>query len=158
MAASPAKRAPARKGPTPPRSNVAAMAPKGTKTYKFATLTREAKIRMDARVAERPDIAPFVLDDVQPPIVITAPDTLERLLVAAETMGAVERGDMSALMPLLRAMCGDAFSRVWYLVREDKGPDRMIAIANALGEHFAEVLAPLLEAGELPGGSEDSGD
>jgi hypothetical protein len=155
MAATPAKRTSTRK---PTQTNVAALAPKGTKTYKFSTLTRDAKAKMDARAAERPEVPPFVIDDVSPPIVVTAPDTLERMLVAAEGMGVVMRGDMSAVMPLLRALCGDAFERVWWLVREDKGPDRILAVVMAIAKHFEEVLAPLMEANELPGGSEDSGD
>jgi hypothetical protein len=134
--------------------NVAA----GTKTYKFATLTAEAKAKMDERTRNNPVMPPFVIDDVDPPIVITAPDNLERILVAAEGFSAVERGDMGAVMPVMRAICGDAFPRVWWLVREDKGVDRAMALLNALAKHFEEVLAPYQEAAELPGGSSGSSD
>jgi hypothetical protein len=150
--------------PTPKRESVGATVtpavPRGTKTYKFATITAEAKARMDERAAERAKhpIPPFVMDDVTPPIVITAPDTQERILVSAEGFSLVQRGDMGAVMPLLRALCGDAFDRVWWLVKDDKGTDRTIALLNALSEHFDEVLAPYMEANDLPGGSQGSSD
>lgn len=151
-----------KKKPTPKapqnRATVTAAVRPGTPTYKFATLTAEAKAKMDDRTRDRPEVPPFVLDDIQPPIVITQPDTLERILVAAEGFSSVQRGDMGAIMPLLRALCGEAFPQVWYLVRNDKGPDRAIALLTALSDHFEEVLAPFAEAEELPGGSEDSSD
>lgn len=153
--ASPKKRATPK---APQNATVTPAIRRGTKTYKFATLTAEAKTRMDDRERERPEVPPFVLDDVDPPIIITAPDTLERILVAAEGFSQVQAGDLGAVMPLMRALCGEAFPRVWYLVREDAGPDRAVALLNALSVHFEEVLAPFKEAEELPGGSEDSSD
>lgn len=130
------------------------------KTYKFATLKKEAaKKAADRPKAKLPD--PFVLDDVQPPIVITAPDTVERQLVIAECIGRDGNFDMANVMPLLRALCGDQFGRVWFLVKNDTEPDTLIALCQTMVDHFAEqggLTADMVEAAELPGGSTGSSD
>lgn len=128
------------------------------KTYKFATIKREAQ-KAAADQPKRKDLPPFVIEDVQPPIVITQPDTVERQLIIAECIGRDGTFDFASVMPLLRALCGDQFGRVWYLVKDDKDPNTLIALVQTLVEHFQEEagsLADAVEANELPGGSEGS--
>jgi len=126
-------------------------------TYKFAALRAEA-----ARASERdgtdyePKVPPFIIDDVQPPIVITAPDTLERQLVIAEMISDDGSFGASQALPLLRALCGPAFSRVWPLIKDDRDPNTAIAFVQALISHFYAALE--LGAAEVPGGSEGSSD
>lgn|SRR4051812_38760731 len=129
---------------------------KKKKTYKFATLKAEAQKKAADRPKQKtPD--PFVLDDVQPPIVITSPDTVERQLIIAECIGRDGSFDMANVMPLLRALCGDQFGRVWTLVKNDTEPDTLIGLCQAMVDHFAEDgLADMVEANELPGGSTGS--
>lgn len=124
-----------------------------TKTYKFAALREEAA-RQDT--PSPVEYLPFVIDDVTPPIVITAPDTLERQLVIAEMIGP--QGDFSAgqALPLLRALCGPAFPRVWSLIKDDRDPNTAIALVQALIAHHYDAIEG--EASELPGGSEGSSD
>lgn len=127
------------------------------KTYKFATMKREAdKHRANQPVAK--EIDPFVIDDVDPPIKITAPDTLERQLVISDFVGQWKSGnwDMSNSIHLLRALCGEQFGRVWMLIKDDPDPAVMIELVNAMFEHFKDALEIAEEAGELPGGSEGS--
>lgn len=127
------------------------------KTYKFATLKKEA----EKKVGERPKVKvpdPFVLEDIQPPIVITSPDTVERQLIIAECIGRDGNFDMANVMPLLRALCGDQFGRVWSLVKNDTEPDTLIGLCQAMVDHFSSEaggkgLADMVEANELPGGS-----
>lgn len=125
------------------------------KTYKFATLKKEAEKKVGERPkAKVPD--PFILDDIEPPIVITAPDTVERQLIIAECMGRDGTFDMANAMPLLRALCGDQFGRVWYLIRDDTEADTTIALVQAIVQHFNSNLGDIIEAAELPGGSTGS--
>lgn len=126
-----------------------------SKTYKFATLRAEAKKRTKAQGRpEAPEIEPFVMDDVEPPIVITAPDTLERQLVIAEMIGPAGDFSASQALPLLKALCGPAFPRVWLLIKDDKDPNTAIALVQALVEHLFDAVTE--GAAEVPGGSQGS--
>lgn len=127
------------------------------KTYKFQSFKREALKRRDKAPA-RKVIPPFVIDDIEPPIMITEPDTLERQVVIADYVGQWQRGDwdMGNTIPLLKALCGDQFGRVWMLVKDDPDPAVLIPLINAMFDHFNSVIESLEEAAELPGGSEDS--
>ena len=130
-----------------------------TKSYKFANFQKEADAKR-AKAAPPPEFPPFVIDDITPEIRITAPDTLERMLVIGDYIGMWRSGnwDTSASLPLLRALCGNQFGRVWMLIKDDPDPNTMLAMINAMFEHFSEVIEPVQEAEELPGGSEDSSD
>jgi hypothetical protein len=137
------------------RSSVRKSAKAQKKSYKFATIKKEAEKKAAER-EPRKEIPPFVLDDIQPPIVITAPDTLERQMIIAELMGPDGVSDPSSALPLLRAFCGDQFGRVWSLMRHDKDPDILFGFIQALMDHFSEVIQDMTEAEELPGGAEGS--
>lgn len=126
---------------------------KKTATYKFAQLRAEAAQRAEGHEDQR-EIPPFVMDDISPPIVITAPDTLERQLVIAEMISPQGNFSASQALPLLRALCGPAFDRVWSLIRNDRDPNTAIALVQALVSHFYDAIEA--EAAELPGGSEGS--
>ena len=122
-----------------------------SKTFKFATLKKEAEAKAAGR-EPRKTPPPFVMDDIDPPIVITAPDTVERQLLIAELIGPHGEFHSSATLPLLRALCGPAFPRVWALIKDDTEPDLTIGLVQAIFEHFREAL-PDTEANEQPGGS-----
>jgi len=126
-----------------------------TPTYKFADLRAEAA-RRSTGDPEPIQIEPFVIDDVTPPIVITAPDTLERQLVISDAIARDGEFDASQALPLLKALCGDAFSRVWQLIRHDKNANTAIALVQTLVGHFYDQLE--IEAADVPGGSEGSSD
>lgn len=127
------------------------------KTYKFARMKKEAEKRREKQ-APLPDIPPFIIDDVTPPIEISSPDTLERQLIISDFIGQWRAGnwDMSNSMHLLRALCGEQFGRVWMLIKDDPDPAVMLELINAMFDHFSAVLGDATEAAELPGGSSDS--
>lgn len=126
-------------------------------TYKFATLRAEAKRRSAQEGPRRADLVPpFVMDDVVPAIVITAPDTLERQLVIAEMIGPQGVFEAASALPLLRALCGDAFGQVWSLIKDDRDPNTAIALVQALVAHMYAAID--VEAADVPGGSEGSSD
>lgn len=128
------------------------------KTYKFASLREEARKRAEAEGRKPPaPPGPFVIDDVQPPIVITMPDTLERQLALAELIDPHGSFSANQALPLLRALCGPAFGRVWSLIKDDTDPNTAIALVQALMQHMYES-AGVEEAEELPGGSVGSSD
>lgn len=129
------------------------MAKKKRATYKFADLREEAKRRNEGQ-DKRPEIPPFILDDVSPAIVITAPDTLERQLIIAEMIGTNGTFEAAQALPLLRALCGPAFGQVWNLIRNDTDPNTAIAFVQTLISHFFDAIEA--EAAEVPGGSEGS--
>lgn len=123
------------------------------KGYKFATLKREAEKKAEGR-EKRKIPPPFVLDDIDPPIVITAPDTVERQMIIAEMIGPKMSFDVSGCLPLLRALCGSEFPRVWALIKDDTEPDTTVRLIQALVEHFSAIVDA--DAAELPGGSSAS--
>lgn len=126
------------------------------KGISFAKLKKEAEAKA-AKREPRKVLEPFVINDVEPPIVITSPDTNERQLMIAEMIGRDGTFDTTNSLPLLRALCGTSFGRVWMLVRDDTEPDTLIALIQAIFKHFEDVIKGLQEAEEeLPGGSEDS--
>lgn len=126
-----------------------------TTTYKFADLRAEAK-RRGANDPPQQVVQPFVLDDVAPPIVITAPDTLERQLIIGDIIGSNGDFEAAQALPLLKALCGDAFGRVWSLIKHDKDPNTAIAFVQTLIMHFYDQIE--IEAADVPGGSEGSSD
>ena len=126
-------------------------------TYKFAALRAEAaRASAQSGVDYETSVPPFVIDDVAPPIVITAPDTLERQLIIAEMINEDGNFGVSQALPLLRALCGPAFARVWPLIKDDRDPNTAIAFVQALITHFYDALE--MGAAEVPGGSEGSSD
>lgn len=127
------------------------------KTYKFSEF-RDAGQKRAAERDPRPEIPPFVIDDVDPPIEITAPDDVERMFIIADIVGRDLDFNEANSLQLLKALCGEQFDRVWFLVRKDKTPDTIIALVNALLGHFADAIEDLAEAGDQPGGSQDLSD
>jgi hypothetical protein len=65
---------------TAPRNNIAARG----KATKWATLKKQAAQRTKGH--ERPKVEPYIIDDVEPPIIIEPPDD-KRLLIIAECLG-----------------------------------------------------------------------
>lgn len=127
-----------------------------SKGISFAKLKKEAEAKA-AKREPRKVLPPFVINDVEPPIEITMPDTNERQLMIAEMVGRNGDFDPQHSLPLLRALCGPAFGRVWMLVRDDKEPDTLIALIQAIFMHFQDTIEVMQAAEEeLPGGSEDS--
>lgn len=129
-----------------------------TKTFKFQQLRAEAQARASARKKARPEVEPFVLDDIQPPIVITPPTSVERQLVIAELLDDDGSYEAGKALPLLRALCGNQFGRVWQLIKDDEDPDTLILLVQMIFDHFNVQIAELQEAASLPGGSEASSD
>lgn len=129
----PTKRAPA-------KAAAARQAPQG----RFARLRAEA-------AKNRAPIEPYVIDDVEPPITITAPDDVERQIGILEMLGPDgDQFQVSDARRVLELLCGEEFPRVWELVRKEHISVLMELIAD-MGEHFG----PALEAGmaSAPGGS-----
>jgi hypothetical protein len=126
-----------------------------SKTYKFAALKQQAERQQEGREARKTP-PPFVFDDVEPPIVITAPDTVERQLVIAEMIGPNLEFAPGAVRPLLKALCGKEFPRVWALVKDDTEPDLTVLLITQILEHFKQAGLAMAEAADLPGGSEAS--
>lgn len=119
-------------------------------TGTFARIKAEAdKQRLD----EQGPPAPYVIDDVDPPIVIQPPEDTERQLELAEMFdagtGAFRAADARRILTLI---CGDEFDRVWDMVRHEH-ITVLMALIDDMGTHF-ENQANLREAaGEFPGGS-----
>lgn len=126
------------------------------KGYKFATLLKNAEEETKSRPAAK-KAKPFVLEDVQPPISIEPPDD-KRTMEIAEYIGSDGTFHMSKARPLLRALCGDQFGRVWALIPDDNDASAVLIpqLVKAMFEHFNESLKEAIEAADLPGGSEGS--
>lgn len=127
-----------------------------TKGYKFATLKKQAEEKA-GKTAKGPKPTPFVLEDVQPPISINPPDE-KRALEISEYVGSDGTFHMAYARPLLRALCGDQFGRVWALIPDDDDSAGVLItdLVQAMFEHFNTSLKDAREAAELPGGSAGS--
>jgi hypothetical protein len=125
--------------------------------YKLSALRAEAA-RKDANRKPPPEIDPFIIKDVEPPIVITAPVEVGRVLVIMDCVGRNGEFDMANALPLLRALCGDQFGRVWSLIADNKTDSLMVAIIQKMMDHFKGLMDVAMEAQKQPGGSEGSSD
>lgn len=138
----------------PPRPRTAvkaaarvAIAPKpAAKKGVFARLKAEAG-------KEQATVEPYVIDDVEPPIVITAPTETERQLGIAELFGSEGEFEVKDARRILELVCGDAFEQVWELVRREH-VSVMLALITDMGQHFQAAISG--GAGDFPGGSEAS--
>src|SRR3954466_8199252 len=125
--------------------------------YKLSELRAEAS-RKDADRKPPPEIDPFVINDVEPPIVITAPVELGRTLIIMDGVGRNGEFEMANALPLLRALCGDQFGRVWALIADNRTDSLMVAIIQKMMDHFKGLMDVAMEAQKQPGGSEGSSD
>ncbi|MFD6400824.1 hypothetical protein [Nocardia sp. NPDC060249] len=109
---------------------------------RWATMRDEARANHKAR-------PPYLFDAVDPPIEISAPDTIERVTAMAELIDGKGEFEAKALRRLVAAICGDAFDKVWAIV-EDEPFELLFALVGDMSDHFNAV--PGAEAGDLPGG------
>lgn len=117
------------------------------KVSRFAQLVAEAKKEYTAP-------APYIFDAYDPPIEISAPDSLERSLALAtlhDTQGHVSPEE---LRPMLEALVGDdAFPVVWAAVRNEP-IEVVFALIEDINDHFMGDALAGAEA--LPGGPQGS--
>ena len=93
---------------------------------------------------------PYLFDAVEPPIEIKAPDTIEQTLAFASLLdntGSVSERDFK---DLLATICGDAFPKVWAVLKREPNVVLMPFIQE-LNDHFAELPAADDEVAEVPG-------
>ncbi|MDH6678451.1 hypothetical protein M2284_002654 [Rhodococcus sp. LBL1] len=140
---------------------------KSTTTRKTATKkpavvkSRWATIRDQARKDHTPK-DPYVFDDtVVPPIVITAPDTVDRVTALAALVDMAKNDDGTIktdvdpknVIPMFRAICGDAFPRVWSVISNE--PVSVLwPLFWDINDHFGAV--PGDDGEDLPGGESAS--
>lgn len=137
-------------------------APRKTAAKKpAAAKSRWATIRDQARKDYTPK-DPYVFDDTAvPPIVITAPDTVERVTALAALIDMVKEDDGTIktdidpknVVPLFRAICGPAFPRVWSVIKDEK-VDVLWPLFWDINDHFGAV--PGDDGDDLPGGESAS--
>lgn len=123
------------------------MPPKAKKVSKFSQLVAEAK--KDYKPFE-----PYEFDAFDPPILITAPDGLERSLALATLMDVKGNVTPDDLKPLLLALVGEeAFPYVWEALRNEPVEVTFALVAD-INEHFNGQALDGAET--LPGGSQGS--
>lgn len=115
-----------------------------------AAKSRWAQMRDQARAEHKPT-APYLFDAVDPPIEISAPDTVERVTALAELVDGKGEFEFGTLRRLVAAICGDAFDRVWVIV-QDEPIEVLFALVSDMADHFNAV--PDSKVGDdLPGGA-----
>jgi hypothetical protein len=134
-------------GPRPPARKPAAKPAAKPQFGLFERLRAEA-------IQDIPEVEPYVIRDVDPPIVIESPDTAEQQLALAAMFDNAGSFALSDARLILQTVCGDAFDRVWDLVRHEKLPV-LLALIKEMGDHFAEqgALVAGVEEEDFPGGS-----
>ncbi|MEV2222758.1 hypothetical protein AB0E01_23110 [Nocardia vinacea] len=116
-------------------------------------VSRFEQLKAEAKKDYHPP-APYIFDGAEPPVEITAPDTLERSLALAALLDS--RGSISVrdLESMIQALVGrNAFPYVWDAIR-DEPIDVAMALVDDINSHFDAV--PGEEAAELPGGESAS--
>lgn len=114
-----------------------------------------ARLKAQA-LADRPDLDPYELDAVDPPILISAPETVEQQLALAEMFSAEGSFRIADARRILQVVCGEQFDAVWALVRHEKLPV-LIALIGDMGQYFRDQGAlDDVDEDDVPGGSEAS--
>lgn len=114
---------------------------------RWSALVREAKKDLPVR-------EPYVLDAVEPPIEIAAPDGLERSLALARLSDTPFEEMLDNLVPILEALVGpEVFERVWTVIR-DEPVEVTLALIDDLTAHFNAGADTGAE--EFPGGEQAS--
>ncbi len=118
---------------------------------RFAQLARDA-------VADYVPKKPYVLDEFDPPIVITEPVETERIIAFAMLMDPSIEVSPAQFQPLLQAVCGDVYPRVWTDLLRGKHFKVTSAFMRDVVTHFFPKGAALASngAGDVPGGSQGS--
>ncbi|WP_280389796.1 hypothetical protein [Nocardia wallacei] len=135
----PRKTAPKTAKPAEPVEAVEAEAPK----------SRWATMRDEARANHKP-VPPYEFDGTEPPTLITAPDSADRVTALAQLLdgeGDVAPGDIRRLFEVV---CGPAFDAVWRVV----GPEPfevLFPLFRDINNHFQAV--PAEDGDDLPGGA-----
>lgn len=114
--------------------------------------------RLRAKAAEDEQIEPYLIEDVDPPIEIAAPETAEQQLELAalfDNEGTFRVADAKRILSLI---CGDSFDAVWELFRREK-VTVLIGLIQDMGRHFQEQGAiENVDEEDFPGGSPASSD
>jgi hypothetical protein len=114
-------------------------------------MAKFAELRAEANKNRKPT-PPYVLEDVSPPVEITAPTDLERTIGLSEVVSPTGEFAYKDSRRILELFCGDAFGRVWDLLRKEH-TRVMVALVNDILDHFKEDLNDVNSAGDVPGGS-----
>lgn len=113
----------------------------------FAQLEREA---MEGYVPAEP----YVLKEFDPPIVITEPVESGRIVAIAELYASGGRLTPQRFLPVLKAICGDAFERVWTELLCNKHMNVAHRFMKDVQDHFSpKPAAGSNGAADVPGGS-----
>lgn len=114
-----------------------------------------ARIRAEA-LRDLPEIAPYLIEDVDPVIEIPAPETAEQMLAIGAFFNNEGEFRIADAKAVLEVVCGDQFAAVWNLVRREKLPV-LLGLIRDMGEHFdAQGALENVDEDDVPGGSEAS--
>lgn len=109
-----------------------------------------ARLKAEAEKG-RPPVEPYVIDDVDPPIVIAPPGDAESQFAFADLFAEDGSFAMKDVHRVLQLICGDAFDRVWQLVRKEH-ISVTLALIDDMGRHFQDQV-PAAEVADFPGGT-----
>lgn len=104
---------------------------------------------------DAPELEPYVIDDVEPPIVIEAPTDSAVQLEIAELFGEDGGFAMKDARKIIRLLAGDAFDRVMEVFGREH-ISVLLALIDDMGRHFQEQRPELAEVADFPGGSHAS--
>lgn len=117
----------------PPRARTAGTpAAASRSTGVFARLKAEAG-------KGQPPVVPYVIDDVEPAIVIQAPTDTETQIGLAEVFDANGDFNIRDARRILELICGDSFPAVWELFRKEH-ISVMVQLIIDMSAHFGPTL------------------
>lgn len=114
----------------------------------FARIKAEA----EADRGDEPVIEPYVIDDVEPPIIVGAPETSEQITALGEMLSNDGKFTTLDARRVLAAICGAGFPAMWELVRHEH-ISVLLALIKDMGEHFEKQGALLVDEDDSPGGT-----
>ncbi|QWS68134.1 tail assembly chaperone [Gordonia phage VanLee] len=100
----------------------------------YARIQREAAEMRKKAGSSSQDLEPYVIDDVEPPIIIHPP-SVDGQLTIAENVGPKGEIRVSSIRTVLRALTGENFDRVYELVKDGDEFD-LVALINDIRGHF----------------------
>lgn len=111
--------------------------------------------RLQAQADERRvEVEPYVINDIDPPIVIQPPNSIEQQIGLSELFSSQGEFRTRDARRVLQLICGDSFTTLWPHIK-GKHISFLVALIRDMGEHFGGYLRNW-DDGDLPGGSKAS--
>lgn len=129
--------------------------PARPRTARAAAVAVQPPVGLFARLRAQADkqrtpLEPYVINDVDPPILIEQPATTEQQIGLAELFDNTGDFMLKDARRVLELICGESFPAVWELMRREH-ISVLVGFIQELGLYFGGLVSAAED--EVPGGS-----